>query len=151
VNDITFTQNIVMQLLGKRTIFVSNKISMLKKLIIRKIAVMGIISALALSGCGLTVSNQPSHSRGGFNPDHRREYQTRLTENDRRIGELRESRNNEDVFVIEVRNNNMKKKLNEFNGKTEQEWISFKIGFNQEVREIERSLKSFPKNNKKRK
>ena len=131
--------------------FVSNQKSMIKKIITKKLAVIGIISAIALSGCGLTVSHSPNHYNNGRYNNYRSEYQLRIDNNDRRIAQLRTSGYRDDVFVIETRNNDMKKKLNEFNGNSEQEWKAFKTGFNVEVRGVEKSLKNFPKGNKKRK
>ena len=124
---------------------------MIKIIFMKKIAVLGIISSIALSGCGLTVSHSPNHYNNGRYQNYRSEYQMRIDNNDRRIAQLRTSGYRDDIIVVEVRNNNMKKKLNEFNGKSEQEWNSFRTGFNLEVKDVEKSLKHFPKGNKKRK
>jgi len=86
----------------------------------------------------------------GYSYDHRRDYDHRFQNNDRRISELRNSQHRDEVLVIEVRHNNMKKKLNEFKGNSRQEWNSFKREFNHDMKKVDKSLRGFSKRNTKR-
>ena len=116
----------------------------------KHIAAIGIIGAMFLSGCGVTVREHPNRPGMGYSYDHRRDYDNRFQNNDRRIAELRNSQHRDEVLVIEVRHNNMKKKLNEFKGNTKQEWNSFKREFDHDMKDVDKSLKGFSKRNTKR-
>jgi len=82
--------------------------------------------------------------------DYRRDYNNRLSYNERRINELKDSRHRERIYVIETRNNNMKKRLDSFKGNSRNEWDSFKREFNRDMRKVEKSIKSFTKSNNNR-
>ncbi|PKO97093.1 MAG: hypothetical protein CVU12_02150 [Bacteroidetes bacterium HGW-Bacteroidetes-7] len=118
---------------------------MLKKSSFIYSGIIVIILFTALSGCGVTSrSNQKDMSQ--WERDYRRDYNNRLNYNERRINELKESRHRERVYVIETRNNDMKRKLDTFRGNSRDEWDSFKRGFNRDMRKVEKSIKSFAKN-----
>jgi hypothetical protein len=116
----------------------------------KHIATLVIIGAIILSGCGVTVREHQNRPNRGHSLDHRRDYDNRLHNNDRRIAELRNSKHRDEVFVIEVKHNNMKKKLNEFKGNTKQDWNIFKKKFNHDMKKIEKSLNKFSKKRGKR-
>jgi len=124
---------------------------MLKTSIIKSLFAVAIFASLALSGCGVTVRQHPRHVRHVvYVPDYRRDYEVRFNNNDRRISELRESQHRDKVVVIEVRNSNAKRRLNEFKGESKQEWDAFKHEMDQDVKAVEKSLKKISKNHKKR-
>ncbi|MDD4293649.1 MAG: hypothetical protein PHI95_06975 [Bacteroidales bacterium] len=116
----------------------------------KHIAAIGIIGAMFLSGCGVTVREHHNRPGMGYSHDHRRDYDHRMQNNDRRIAELRNSNHRDDVLVIEVKHNNMKKKLNEFKGSTRHEWNSFKREFNHDMKDMDKSLKGFSKKSAKK-
>jgi len=116
---------------------------MFKKTINQLIIVIT-ISITVLSGCGLTVRQQPARSRS-WNRDYRIEYNQRLSHNERRINDLKSSNHRDRVYVIEVRNNNMKRRLDSFKGNSRNEWDSFKREFDRDMRSIEKNIKDFNK------
>lgn len=117
----------------------------------KHIAAIGIIGALFLSSCGVTVREEHNLPNRGYSNDYRRDYDYRLQNNERRIAEYRNSHRQDEVLVIEVRHNNMKRKLNEFKGNTKQEWNSFKHEFNHDMKDLDKSLRGFKKRNGNRK
>lgn len=119
--------------------------------IFKHIAAIGIIGALILSSCGVTVREEYNRPNRGYSHDYRRDYDYRLQNNERRIAEYRNSHRQDEVLVIEVRHNNMKRKLNEFKGNTKQEWDSFKREFNHDMKDLDKSLRGFKKRNGNRK
>ncbi len=124
---------------------------MINKSIIKSLFAFAIIASLALSGCGVTVRQHPRHVKHVvYVPEYRRDYEVRFNNNDRRISELRESRHRDQVVVIEVRNNNAKRRFNEFKGQSKQEWNAFKHELDRDVRAVEKSLRKISKNHKKR-
>lgn len=116
----------------------------------KHIAAIGIIGVIIMSGCGVTLRERHNHPEKGYSYDHKRDYDHRLQNNERRIAELRNTHHRDEVLVIEVRHNNMKKKLSEFKGNTKQEWTSFKREFNHDMKQVDKSLKGFSKRNTKR-
>ncbi|MDP3436732.1 MAG: hypothetical protein Q8S04_05775 [Bacteroidales bacterium] len=112
-----------------------------------KIVIVIIISITILSGCGLTVRQQPVKSRA-WSRDYRIEYNQRLSHNERRINDLKSSNHRDRVYVIEARNNNMKRRLDSFKGNSRNEWDSFKREFDRDMRSVEKSIKDFNKGKK---
>lgn len=108
-----------------------------------------IILFTALSGCGVS-SRSRQNNMSQWERDYRRDYNNRLSYNERRINELKDSRHRERIYVIETRNNNMKKRLDSFKGNSRNEWDSFKREFNRDMRKVEKSIKSFTKSNNNR-
>ncbi len=119
---------------------------MLKKTI-NKLVIFTLISITILSGCGLTIRKQPVRSRA-WDRDYRIEYNQRLSHNERRINDLKSSNHRDRVYIIEVRNNNMKRRLDSFNGNSRNEWDSFKHEFDRDMRSVEKSIKDFNKGKK---
>jgi len=106
-----------------------------------------LISITILSGCGLTLRQQPVRSRA-WDRDYRIEYHQRLSHNERRINDLKSSNHKDRVYVIEARNNNMKRRLDSFKGNSRNEWDSFKREFDRDMRSVEKSIKDFNKGKK---
>lgn len=132
-------------------LFLQQKISkMLKLSTFKHIAAIGIIGAMIFAGCGVTVRQHHARPGTGYYQHNSRQYDYRIQNNERRIANLRNSQHRDEVIVIEVRHNNMKKKLREYKGTTRHEWDSFKREFNHDMKELDKSLKGFSKRNKKR-
>ncbi|PKP00333.1 MAG: hypothetical protein CVU13_02165 [Bacteroidetes bacterium HGW-Bacteroidetes-8] len=120
------------------------------KKIANKLVIVILISITILSGCGLTIRQQPVRSRA-WDRDYRIEYNQRLSHNERRINDLKSSNQRDRVYVIEVRNNNMKRRLDSFKGNSRNEWDSFKHEFDRDMRSVEKSIKDFNKGKKDKK
>jgi len=123
---------------------------MIKLSMFKHIAAIGIIGVMIFSGCGVTVRQHHARPNAGYYQHNSREYDYRLQNNERRIASLRNSQHRDEVIVIEVKHNNMKRKLHEYKGTTRHEWDSFKREFNHDMKGLEKSLKGFSKRNKKR-
>ena len=119
---------------------------MFKKPLFIYSGIIVIILFTALSGCGVS-SRSRQNNMSQWERDYRRDYNNRLSYNERRINELKDSRHRERIYVIETRNNNMKKRLDSFKGNSRNEWDSFKREFNRDMKQVEKSIKSFSKNN----
>jgi len=117
---------------------------------VTQIIIVIIISVTVLSGCGLTIRQHPSRSRG-WDRDYRIEYNQRLSHNDRRINDLKSSNHRDRAIVIEVRNNNMRRRLDSFKGNSRNEWDSFRYEFDRDMKAVEKNIKDFNKANKKSK
>ena len=116
----------------------------------KHIAALGIIAVMILSGCGVAVQDHHNRPNRGYSHNHRRNYDYRLDNNGRRINEYKQTKYRDEVLVIEVRHNNLKRKLDEFKGNTKHEWHSFKQDFNHDMKEMNKSLKRFPKRDRNR-
>lgn len=121
---------------------------MSKQINLKNLAAVAIIAVIVLSGCGITVRHHsdPMYQRPG--PDHRRAYELRMERNEREIARLKNSQQRDDIYVIELKHNDMKQKLNSFKGSTKKEWKSFKREFNHDMKGVEKSLDKFSKHNK---
>lgn len=119
---------------------------MLKKSIYIYYGIIAIVLLTAITGCGVS-SRRNQDNMSQWERDYRRDYNNRLNYNERRINELKESRHQERVYVIEKRNNDMKRRLDTFKGNSRNEWDSFKREFNRDIKKVEKSIKNFSKNN----
>lgn len=108
-----------------------------------KLLVPGIIIYalfMALPGCSVSKRGDYANT-SQWEQEYRREYANQLNYNEKRIHELKDSRDWERISVIEERNNKMKRKLESFKGNSRNEWDSFKRGFNREMRKVEKGIK----------
>lgn len=122
---------------------------MIKLSTFKHIAAIGIIGVMIFSGCGITVREHHARPNAGYYQHNSRQYDYRLQNNERRIASLRNGQHRDEVIVIEVKHNNMKRKLHEYKGTTRHEWESFRREFNHDMKDLDKSLKGFSKRGKK--
>jgi len=91
--------------------------------------------------------------------DFRRETDERITTNEKYISDLKLQTENEKkelreerrkkIAELETRNNDMKKRMNEYNDNGKDGWESFKREFNRDMDELGNALNNLTVNNKK--